>query len=104
MKEIFMKRFILLLTIFTISTILLSASTSKTSASDSVKGVVVYDGKSDYHIVETSRYYVIVEWYSGPDFSKNNTIYGELHSYGFKYVKVNGKSEETKVYIENYWS
>lgn len=81
-------------------------STSLINASDSsnkVKGVVIYDAKSDYHIVETDRYYVIVEWYAGPDFSEGDIIYGDLHSYNFKMVKVNNNSSETKVYVENFW-
>lgn len=68
------------------------------------KGVVIFDAKSDYHIVETSRFYVLVEWYSGPDFSKGDVIYGDLHSYYFKMVKVNRNTDETKVYIENHWT
>lgn len=75
---------------------------SEEISSDGISGVVVYDGKSDYHIVKTSRFYVIVEWYSGPDFSKGDNITGELHSYGFKMVTVGDNSRETKVYIENY--
>ncbi len=79
-------------------------SLSSISESDqTVSGIVVYDGKSDFHIVETNSYFVIMEWYGGPDFSKGDKIVGELHSYGFKYVKVNKQAKETKIYIENYW-
>lgn len=95
-----MKRILLI-----ISAIICLSITSNgfTSTYDTIKGAVVYDGSSNYHIVSTDKYYVIVEWYSGPDFSKGDNIIGELHSYGFKMVKINGKSNETKVYIENYW-
>jgi hypothetical protein len=69
-----------------------------------VKGVVVYDGKSDFHIIETGSFFVLCEWYSGPDFSSGDVITGELHSYGFKMVRVNNKETSTKIYIENYWT
>ncbi len=69
-----------------------------------VQGTVIYDGKSDYHIIKTDRWYVLAEWYAGPDFSKGDTITGELHAYGYKMVKVNKQEKETRIYIENYWS
>jgi len=81
-----------------------SSYSSSTTNTSSVHGSVVYDGKSDFHIIETNKYYVLVEWYNGPDFSKGDKITGDLHSYGFKYITVNGNSSKTKIYIENYWT
>ena len=95
---------ILLATLFGLLTMLGWSNTFITEAEGNEKGVVIFDAKSDYHIVETSRFYVLVEWYSGPDFSKGDVIYGDLHSYNFKMVRVNNNTKETKVYIENYWT
>lgn len=95
-----MKRLRLLFAILV--TLIVMAFASSTSST--VKGDVVYDGRSDYHIVFTGQYYVIVEWYSGPDFSKGDALTGDLHSYGFKMVTVNKSEKQTKIYIENYWS
>ena len=95
-----MKRFILPTIAIIISIVLLSAFSA--SSSD-VKGRVIYDGKKDYHIVETEQFYVIVEWYEGVDFSKGDIIEGDLHSYQFKMVRVNNSKTMTRIYIENYW-
>ena len=98
-----MKKILTLLCVAVIS-ILCTSQMNASGNSNAVKGVVVYDAKSDYHIVETPSYYVIVEWYGGPSFSRGDVLYGELHSYSFKMVKVNNNSTETKVYIENFWT
>ena len=94
-----MKKHFYLFTLFVSIIFLLTSSTSD----DTIKGEVVYDARSDYHIIETNRFYVLVEWYSGPDLSKGDIVKGDLHAYGFKYVNVNNKSDKTKIYIENYW-
>ena len=73
------------------------------TASTPVTGVVIYDGKFGYHIVETKQKYVIVEWFGGPDFSKGDRITGNLHSFGNKKVTVNDKEKESTVYIEDFF-
>ena len=65
------------------------------------KGVVVYEGQGDYYIIETSSGYVIAERYSGLLY-EDHTIYGPLHSYGFKYCIDLNRDSEVKLYIEDY--
>ena len=65
------------------------------------KGVVVYEGQGDYYIIETSSGYVIAERYSGILY-EDHTIYGQLHSYGFKYFIDLNRDSEVKLYIEDY--
>ena len=65
------------------------------------KGVVVYEGQGDYYIIETTSGYVIAERYSGLLY-EDHTIYGRLHSYGFKYFIDLNRDSEVKLYIEDY--
>ena len=70
------------------------------SSSDK-KGVVVYEGQGDYYIIETTSGYIIAERYSGMLY-EDHTIYGPLHSYGFKYCIDLNRDSEVKLYIEDY--
>ena len=97
-----MKRFLFIGAIFAV--LVLSSFTLLNQAEGDEVGYVIFDAKSDYHIIETKRFYVLVEWYKGPDFSRGDKVVGDLHSYGFKYVKVRNNTKETKIYIENYWT
>ncbi|MPN12798.1 hypothetical protein SDC9_160118 [bioreactor metagenome] len=73
-------------------------------ASDEIQGEVIWEGKNcDFYIIETRRYYVLVELYRGR-LDKGDKVEGELHRYGFKYLKNLRTDSEIKVYIENYWS
>ena len=80
-----------------------SATSFNTNVYGNTKqGNVVYEGKSDYYIVQTQQYYVLLETYSGW-LSTGDVLAGDLHSYGFKDVLKNGNTT-MRVYIENYWS
>ena len=69
--------------------------------SNCVDGVVVYEGRGDYYIVETNKGFTILETYSG-FLSEGDEIRGELNKYNFTYIiKINNDSE-IKVYIEDY--
>lgn len=54
---------------------------------------------SDRMIFETRSGYVLAERYSGI-FLEWWRVYGDLHSYGFKNVKVN--NNDARVYVEDY--
>lgn len=70
---------------------------------DDIQGEVIWEGKNcDFYIVETRRYFVLVELYRGR-LDDGDKVEGELHRYGFKYLKNLKKDSEIKVYIENYW-
>lgn len=70
---------------------------------DEIKGEVIWEGKNcDFYIIETQKYYVLVELYRGR-LDEGDKVDGELHKYGFKYIKNLKKDSEVKVYIENYW-
>lgn len=63
-------------------------------------GVVVYEGSSDYFIVETNQGYTVLETSSGY-FSKGDQVRGELNSYNFKYL-IKNEDTEVSVYIKAY--
>lgn len=67
------------------------------------KGVVVWEN-CGYVIVETQRYFVLVENYYSRDLREGDIIYGELHKYGFKEVHNKRKGTKQKLYIEDYWT
>jgi hypothetical protein len=54
---------------------------------------------NDKMIFETRSGYVLAEQYSGT-FLEGWRVYGSLHSYGFKNVKVN--NNDARIYIEDY--
>lgn len=67
-------------------------------------GVVVKaDGdcpaRYDRMVIETRSGYVLAEHYRGR-FIEGRTVYGNLHSYGFKDVNVNGI--DARIYIDDY--
>ena len=99
-----MKKYLILL----IAAICCSCSVLSPSFSiappEPVTGVVIYDGSFGYHIVETKQMYVIVEWFSGPNFSKGDRITGRLLSFGATDVFVNKKEKSTRVYVEDYFA
>lgn len=68
------------------------------------KGEVIWVGRCDYFIVETSRFYVLVENYYGKDVREGDKLIGDLHSYNFKELYNVRKDAIQKLYIENYWS
>ena len=68
---------------------------------DCVEGVVVYEGRGGYYIVETKQGYTILEDYSGTLF-EDAMIRGELNQYNNKYIINRNKNQEIKVYIEDY--
>jgi len=68
---------------------------------DCVEGVVVYEGRDDYYIVETRKGYTVLERYSGR-LDEDDKVRGELNRYNFKYLINRNKDSEVKVYIEDY--
>lgn len=70
-------------------------------SSSDTKGVVVYEGSGDYYIIETNRGYTIAERYSGWLY-EGHTLYGQLNSFGFKYVIDLNRDSEVKLYLEDY--
>lgn len=69
--------------------------------SSCVDGIVVYEGRSDYFIVETQRGYTVLETHGG-FLSNGDRIRGELNSYNFKYIIKTRSDSEVRVYIEDY--
>jgi hypothetical protein len=55
--------------------------------------------KSDKIVIYTKRDFVIAEVHSG-FFDKDDFVVGDLNSYGFKNVLVNGRSG--KIYVDDY--
>ena len=68
---------------------------------DCVEGIVVYEGRGDYYIVETRKGYTVLERYSGR-LDEDDKVRGELNRYNFKYLINRNKDSEVKVYIEDY--
>lgn len=63
-------------------------------------GIVVYEGQSDYYIIETTMGYTILETYSGI-LSEGDNVRGELNTYGSEYL-IDSNDNEINVYIEDY--
>lgn len=55
--------------------------------------------KSDRIVIATRMGFTLAEQYSG-SFDKDDRVYGDLNSYGFKDVKV--RSSEGRIYIDDY--
>lgn len=55
--------------------------------------------KSDRIVIATRMGFTLAEQYSG-SFDKEDRVYGDLNSYGFKDVKV--RSSEGRIYIDDY--
>lgn len=89
-----MKRFI-----FAVTTGVLCASVVAQTAGIVVKADGDCPAGYDRMIFETRSGYVLAEHYRGR-FSEGRRVYGNLHSYGFKDVKVN--DNDARVYIEDY--
>lgn len=74
-----------------------------TFAGNMVEGVVVVGErgckKNDVVVIYTNNGYVIAEQYGG-SFDKNDKVVGDLNSYGFTDVLVNGISGQ--LYIDDY--
>ena len=68
-----------------------------------VQGVVVVGergcDKRDYIVISTAQGFVYAQQYSG-SFDKDDQVVGELNSYGFKDVLVNGSS--ARLWIDDY--
>lgn len=91
----------LLILLLTLSTLIFIFSFS--SKNYDVKGKVIWVGSScDFLIVETPRFFVIVENYYGKDIREDDILIGELHSYNFKEVYNVRKDMMQRIYIENY--
>lgn len=68
---------------------------------DCVEGVVVYEGKGCYYIVETRNGYTVMEDYSCSLF-EGAEVRGELNQYNSKYLINRNNNQEIEVYIEDY--
>lgn len=66
-----------------------------------VNGTVVYEGKGDYYIIETTRGFTITELFKGR-LDEDDKVRGELNSFNFKYILNQSRSREARVYIEDY--
>lgn len=64
-------------------------------------GVVVYEGRGDYYIIETGSGYTVLETYSGI-LNEGDRVRGELNKYSFTYIINTGNDSEIKVSIEDY--
>ena len=69
-----------------------------------VQGIVVAGerdcSRSDRIMIETRGGYVVGEVYSG-FFDRGDTVIGELHSFGTKNVRVNGRNG--RLYIDDFY-
>jgi len=91
--------------LFLISLIIITlTSLSFTEIKKEEKGEVIWIGKCDYFIVETSKFYILIENYYGKDIRIGDKLVGDLHSYNFKELYNVRKDDLQKLYIENYWS
>ena len=66
-----------------------------------VEGVVVYEGRGGYCIVETDKGYTVLEDYSGTLY-EDAMVRGELNDYNYKYIINRNGNKEIKVYIYDY--
>jgi hypothetical protein len=91
-----MKKFILLL-------LLLNKATTG-HASEMITGSVVVEENTckhrDYIVIYTNNGLVYAQVYSG-SFDKDDVVIGEINSYGFKDVLVDGRS--ARLWIDDYW-
>jgi hypothetical protein len=68
------------------------------------RGTLVFrTGGCDYFVVETSKGYDVLEWYSGHDPDKGDLIVGDFEHYGFKTVYDESADREIRVWVEDYW-
>ncbi len=65
------------------------------------EGIVVYEGRWGYFIVETGRGFTVLEVYSGMMY-EDQKVKGNLNSYGFKYILNINSDSEVRVYIEDF--
>lgn len=64
------------------------------------EGVVVYEGRGGYYIVETKKGYIVLEDYSGTLY-EGAMLRGELNQSTFKYIINRNRNQEIKVNIED---
>jgi hypothetical protein len=69
------------------------------------EGIVVLNksGCKSRYIVETTRGYVILEWFGGNDPSEGNRIVGDFETYGMKKIINTSVSQEGQVWVEDFW-
>lgn len=74
------------------------------AVADPVRGVVVIDElkcrKLGYIVIDAPKGYVYAQVWSG-SFKWNDTVVGDLESFGFKDVMVNEKP--ARLWIDDYW-
>ncbi len=78
-------------------------STYSETSQDDVEGVVLKEYKKDIYVIETRRFYVIVEWYRGRLWEGDKVV-GELHRYGKKEIYNEKRDCEVTVYVEEYYT
>ncbi len=90
-------------TILLVVAMTITSFTSTINAND-IEGTVIWEKNGcDYYIIETNKFFVLVEWYKGK-LNSGDKVIGQLHSYNFKYLQNKSRSnDEVKVYIVNYW-
>ena len=91
-----MKKYILLL--------LLSLKASIGNASEMIIGSVSVEENTckhrDYIVIYTNNGFTYAQVYSG-SFDKDDVVIGEINSYGFKDVLVDGRA--ARLWIDDYW-
>jgi len=76
------------------------------SAAVADTGVVVLEDtpSCDHFIIETSGGYTLAEWYGGAvSVWEGDRVYGDLNSYGFKTIFIDGRGE-MRVWIDDFWA
>jgi len=70
-------------------------------SSNDCEGIVVYEGRGDYFIVETRRGFTVLEVYNGILY-EDQKVKGKLNSYNWHYILNVNRDSEVRVYIEDY--
>lgn len=70
-------------------------------SSNDCEGVVVYEGRGDYYIIETQLGYTVLETYGGYLW-EDDYVRGELNSYNWHFILDTTRDNEVRVYIEDY--
>lgn len=75
-------------------------------ANDQIKGISLgkYVSGCDYYLIQDPYgSYSLVEWFGGTDTGRDDIVYGDLYSFGFKDLYDATNKLTTHVWIDNYW-
>ena len=97
-----MKRILFFTLLVTVLPVM-SSFTFTSNSEDAIGEVIWEKSGCDYYIIETKKWYVLVEWYRGKLY-KGDKVKGDLHAYNYKYLtNLSRNNSEVKVWVENYW-